>query len=238
MTRRWPVVLVPFLAAVVVFGQEPKTASVPASPDAAPTQSLPGRELIVFGKPIGKAVEPRARDICIVCKKRIGTKGVVYLVNGQRLPLHVVDCYDVFEKNPQKFLAVLQPRGAFLNTGTEETHPSVWWFLGGLYVLVGLVFGALCANRALSAGLNSVEWFKTGLLLNAFGYLILLRRARQAGAPAVPEGLGKAAITYAPVPCWQCGTLNHPAADKCIECGNKLQSTVSSEVNKAGLHTH
>ncbi|MGE5326886.1 MAG: hypothetical protein ACM3NO_07590 [Deltaproteobacteria bacterium] len=238
MARRWPIALVWFLAVVVVFGQELKTTHAPADTRAAPSQNLPGRELLVNGMPLGQAVEPRANDICIVCKRPLGTEGVVYLVNGQRVPLHFVVCYNVFEKNPRKFLAALQPRGAFLGTGGQENALSFAWFLGGLYVLTGLVFAALCANRALTIGRSPAAWFAAGLALNAFGYLILLTRSRQPGAAGVPEGLGKIATTYAPIPCPQCGALNHPAADKCLECGGTLQSTVGSEVRKAGLQSN
>jgi hypothetical protein len=238
MARRWPIVLVPFFAAIVAFGQEPQTTPVPAIPDAAQLQKLAGNELIVDGKPIGKAVEPRANDICIVCKKPIGTEGVVYLVNGQRVPLHFVVCYTAFERNPQKYLAALQPRGAFLGTSGEETGLSFGWFFAGLYVLVGLVFAALCANRALSVGRSPSGWFAVGLVLNALGYLMLLTRARQTDVTSVPEALGKIGTTHAPLPCPQCGALNHPAADRCIQCGNKLEASVSSEVSKAGLQGH
>jgi hypothetical protein len=237
MIRRWPVI---FLAVVVMpsaFGQEPPRPAQAASQSPA-SQTPPNSELTLNGKPLGRSVPPRAGDICIVCKRPLGTEGVVYLVNGQRVPIHFVVCYNAFAKEPQKFLAFLQPHGAFLGAGSEEQGLSFGWFYAGLYVLVGLVFAALCAHRAIHSGRNPAAWFAAGLVFNALGYLVLLTRPRQQAAADVPEGLGKVAATYAPLPCPDCGALNHPAADRCAECGNKLQSTVSSEVDKLGLRSH
>ena len=57
--------------------------------------------------------------MCVVCGRPIGTGDVVYLVNGQRVPIHISDCYAQFRKNPQAYLAALQPHGAFLGAGGE-----------------------------------------------------------------------------------------------------------------------
>lgn len=217
------------------FAQE--SPSVPTSEPAstAPLQNLPGRELIVGGKPLGQAIAPRANDICIVCKRRIGAEGVVYLVNGQRVPLHVAVCYNEFVKNPRKYLAALQPHGAFLGAGGEGQGLSLAWFLAGLYVLLGLVFSALCAHRALYAGRSPVAWFAAGLVFNALGFLFLLTRSKQEASGLVPQGLAKVAVTRAPQPCPACGSMNHPSARRCANCRKELSSVVSSEVEKAGL---
>ncbi len=233
MNRQWPVFLLGLLTLRAVFGQAPPTQ--PSQSFAS--QALPTSELIVDGKPVGQRIAPRADEICIVCKRPLGAEGVVYLVNGQRVALHSADCYAAFAKNPQTYLAALRPHGAFLGTDSEGTMPSWIWFFGGLYILIGLVFAALCAHRALYAARSPVRWFVAGLLFNAFGYVWLLTRPRQPALASVPGGLGKAAATYAPVPCGACGTLNHPAADRCINCGTKLQAAFRSEAQKVGLRS-
>jgi hypothetical protein len=208
-------------------------------PDARALQAQPSSQLIVNGKVLGNEVPSRPDEICIVCKRPIGAEGVVYLVNGQRVPLHVPSCYEKFLNNSRSFLALLQPHGAFLGAGGEGQNLSWGWFLAGLYVLLGLVFGALCAHRALYAGRSPGVWFSLGFALNALGYLWLLTRPKLAlQAPGgLPEGLGKMPVTFAPQRCPGCGRLNHPAADRCADCGEKLQPAISSEVGKAGLRS-
>lgn len=233
MNRRWPVVLLSLLALRAAFAQAPPTQP----PESSASQVLPNAELIVDGKPVGQRVTPRADEICVVCKRPLGAEGVVYLVNGQRVGLHLTDCYAAFAKNPQPYLAALRPHGAFLGTDGEGSTPSWVWFLGGLYILIGLVFAALCAHRALYAGRNPAAWFAAGLVLNAFGFLWLLTRSRQSVSEPVPAGLGRVAATYAPVPCPSCGAMNHPAAERCINCGDKLQAAFKPEVRKVGLRS-
>ena len=213
-----------------------QTIEPPASVSAELQQPAP--QLIVNGRVLGEKVSPRAGEFCLVCDKPIGDEDVVYLVNGQRVALHTVRCYAVFQKEPAKFLVLLRPRGAFLGTSGEGQELSFVWFLTGLYVLLGLVFAALCAQHALSAGRNPVTWFVLGMGLNAIGYLLLLTRPKlEVHAPGgVPEGLVKVATTFAPLPCPNCGGMNHPAANQCAACRGKLQPVEVSEVGKAGLH--
>lgn len=237
MLRRWAVTFVLALALPVAFAQEPPSAPARTSPIAPAGQTPIDTEENVKGKPFGELVRPRADEICIVCKRPLGAEGVVYLVNGQRVALHLTNCYAAFANNPQLFLATLRPHGAFLGTDGEGTTPSWVWFLGGLYILVGLVFAALCAHRALYAGRSPAIWFAAGLFLNVFGFLWVLTRSRQTVLESVPGGLGKVASTYAPVPCPACGTLNHPAAERCIDCGTRLQAAFSSEAQRAGLRS-
>lgn len=215
-------------------GSEKGSVTAPATEAARPPQ-----ELVEDGKVIGKQVEPRPGEYCLVCDEPLGEHDVVYLVRGQRVALHVVVCYSELAKDPQKFLAILQPHGAFLGAGAEEQGLSPGWFLVGLYILLGLIFAALCAQHALHAGHNPVAWFGVGLVLNAFGYLLLLTRPKREvhALGGVPKGLGKVAATYAPQPCPGCGKMNHPAAEECAGCGGKLHPAVDSEVKKAGLRS-
>jgi hypothetical protein len=234
MFRRILVSTLVVLATVPGWAQGKGQLSSPQTAEPSPPQ------LVQANNEIGRAVESHPNEICLVCKRPLGTEGVTYLVNGQRVPLHIMVCYDKFEKNPQAYLAVLRPHGAFLGAADEQTGLSPGWFLGGLYILLGLVFAALCAQRAMSSGRSPATWFGVGMVLNAFGYLLLLTRPEKAGGEIgkVPEGLAKVATTLAPVPCPGCGAMNHPAANRCASCGNKLQPRVHSEVEKAGLKSH
>ena len=193
--------------------------------------------MIVNGKVLGYEVPSRPDEICIVCGRPIGTGDPVYLINGQRVPLHVSECYANFSRNPQAYLAAIRPHGAFLGAGGEAQGLSWGWFLAGLYVLAGLIFGALCAHRALQGGRSAAAWFFAGLALNVIAYARSLTWPSLAieSPGGVPEGLAKMPATFAPQPCPSCGRMNHPAASQCADCGAELQPAVSSEVGKAGL---
>jgi hypothetical protein len=127
------------------------------------------------------------------------------------------------------------PRGAFLGAG-ESAGMSSMWFWAGLYVVAGLVFGALAAHRALQTGNRSLAWFGVGFVLTLPGYLYLLTRPKkEMEAPAgVPPGLRRIAATSSPEPCPGCGAMNHPAAALCIGCGGKLTPRFVSEAQRAG----
>lgn len=195
------------------------------------------KELVVNGQLVGHLVAPEPGDMCLVCNEPIHKGDVVYLVQGQRVPIHLEACDDKFMASPQHWLAQIKPRGAFLGAQGEQRALSDAWFFVGFYILFGLIFAALCAHQALHRGRSPVGWFGVGLLLNAFGYLLLLTRPKLVvHAPAgVPRGLGKIAVTYAPQPCPMCGAANHPSATACIDCGAKLQPAMDSEVKRAGL---
>ena len=129
-----------------------------------------------------------------------------------------------------------EPRGAFLGAA-ESTGMSSVWFWVGVYVVAGLVFGALAACRALQTGNRALAWFGIGFLFTLPGYLYLLTRPkREMAAPAgVPRGMRKIAATSAPEPCPGCGATNHPAAKRCIGCGGKLTPHMESEAQRAGV---
>lgn len=108
-------------------------------------------------------------------------------------------------------------------TGGEGMASS--YFLGGLYVLAGLVFGGLCAQKAVQKGLSAVGWFFAGLFLLAPSYAVLvLCRCGQA------QSLDK---TRPPLACAGCGTLHHPSARRCSGCGAELEPAAPSEVDHA-----
>ena len=177
-------------------------------------------------------------EICVACGKPISAHDPTFLIRGQRVPVHEQNCLNVFLKAQEHYMSQLEARSAlFSATAPSESSGQLsrGWFFLGLYAVAGLIFSAVCAQRALAVGLPIVPWFFAGLLLNAVGYLLLLiRRPREPVRypAAVPRGLGKVSATYAPEPCPHCGGTNHPAAQKCAGCGSRLQPRVSSEASR------
>jgi hypothetical protein len=192
----------------------------------------PARDIATYA-----VVEPRAGETCIVCKKAIGAKDRVYKVEGQRVPVHAGVCEAALAGDPERFLARLKPRGAFLGAEPNLGPNISWgWFAFGIYVLLGLVFGAFCAYRAVDHALKPWPWFLTGFFLNLFGFLALVtQRAGDSSMAGLPPGLVKVPTTYSPRVCPRCGATNHPSATSCAECGNKIEPLVTSEVARAGL---
>jgi hypothetical protein len=215
LTRYWPIGLALFLGTShMLVGQEP------------------GREITTY-----PVVEPRAGETCIVCDKEVAATDRVYEVEGQRVPVHTGACDNALRRAPGHFLARLKPRGAFL--GAEPTlgpNFSLRWFAFGIYVLLGLVFGAFCAYRAVNHALRPWPWFLAGFFLNVFGFLALLTRpAGDSSTAGLPPGLVKVPTTYSPRVCPRCGATNHPSATSCAGCGNKIEPLVTSEVARAAL---
>jgi hypothetical protein len=182
-------------------------------------------------------VEPRAGETCIVCDKAIGATDRVYEVEGQRVAVHAGACDNAFTREPGRYLARLKPRGAFLGAEPNLGPNISWrWFAFGIYVFLGLVFGALCAYRAVNRALKPWSWFLAGFFLNLFGFLAqLTRSAGDRSMAGLPPGLVKVPSTYSPRVCPRCGRLNHPSATSCVECGNKIEPLVTSEVSRVGL---
>jgi hypothetical protein len=194
-------------------------------------------EVVAEGKVIGRRVPTVKGEICAQCLQPLGENDAAYQVQGQRIALHHHEVESDLGAQLQRLVAAIQPRGAFLGAGAEGAGISQFWFFAGLYVLAGLVFGALAAHRALNSGYGAVRWFFVGFLLTLPGYLYLLTRPkREVAAPAgVPPGLKKIAATYSPVACVACGTENHPSAAECSGCKKKLEPRIASEVARAGV---
>ncbi len=209
------------------------------APAQAPPDATAAQELLLDDQRLGPRVEPRPGDRCLVCDKAIQPGDNVYLVDGHRVGVHPGKCELKFRSNPRAALGALQPRGAFLGGQPGRDGGSQVWFFAGLYVLAGLLFGALCGHRALNAGHSTLGWFLAGFFFNAFGYLALLTRPQREDwkPPAgVPAGLAKIATTYSPQAC-ACGAANHPSAMRCIDCGAVLTPQVASEVSRAGIRS-
>ncbi len=197
--------------------------------------SPPGR-LVLEGKEVGVRVNQKPGDVCLIDGKKLRPTDPVYLVvNGYRIPLHWPDCYDRFVHSPRKWLSHLEPGGgAFLGAEAGAGGPSWAWIWLGIYVLAGLTFAAICAQRSLEVGYAPAAGFALGFFLNLPGYLFLVSRQRRpVQAPeGIPAGLRKAPSTYSPITCPRCGMANHPSAQACIACGVKLLPRIVSEVSK------
>ena len=210
-----------------------------ASPASAQEKSpLPAseaqrvEELFLDGAPVGRAIAPHAGEICMICNNPITAGDLTYLVHGQRVPVHRIVCSGQLKANPRVVLAGLRPRGAFLGAEIGEPGLSGKWFAFGVYILLGLVFGALCAQRALLAGRNSVLWFLAGLAFNVVAYAAVRSLSHHGFSPpaGIPAGLGKIANTYSPATCPICSHALHPTAASCPACGAALEPRAVSEV--------
>lgn len=207
------------------------------SSESSPRAAGAPQVLVIDGEILGKEVPARPGEICLVCGKPIGADDVVYLIHGQRVALHAVVCFGEFDKTPYKYLDMVEPHGAFLGMGGESQALSLGWFFLGLYILLGLIFAALCAHQAMRTGHSATAWFGAGLALNAVGYLLLITRrpGEMDGPEGVPAGLQKIPLTYSPRACPVCGAPNHPSATQCSACGAALEPQAPSEARKAGL---
>lgn len=177
----------------------------------------------------------QTEENCIVCGKQLAGNDVVLMVGGRRVPLCAVQV-DSFLKNQDQYLAKMQPKGALFNEGIRT--PSAQglmsgWFIGGLYILVALVFAGLSGYTAVSKGLPPIPNFFIGFFLSAFGYLYVLTRPAVTQKGDIPAGLVKVPTTSAPVPCPACGHPNHPSSTKCAGCGGKLVPVAPSEARRA-----
>jgi hypothetical protein len=182
-------------------------------------------------------VQPKPGETCVVCNKPIGPNGVVYLVDGQRVPVHRGNCDARLHANATKYLAKLKPRGALLDASSLSAQASYGWLYFGLYMLAGLIFAAQAAHRAFHVGRRPLVWLALGLVGNlpAYAVLLALPKCKVRALVGIPPGLGKIASTYSPQPCPKCGTENHPSARQCSGCGAKLNPTMESEAARVGL---
>ncbi len=205
----------------------PLLADDPAHPD-----------LKIDGKVVGRYAKPKPGEYCSLCYEQIHASDLVYVVWGQRVGVHAGSEDQDFRADPKKWIAHLRPGGAFLGVegalDTPQQALSDVWFAGGFYVLLGLVFGAMCAQKAFHSGYSPGRWFAMGMVLNVLAYIALaLKPKREVSAVAgIPDGLRKVAATLAPMPCPGCGATNHPSAVKCLGCGAALQPQMLSEVEK------
>ena len=185
----------------------------------APQRSLAGRE-------------------CLLCPSPLGDSDTSVQHKGRTVYLHAGKCEAHWRDHPEdqdKFFARLQARGALFDENALEASAVNWgWLIFGLYVLLGLVFGALCAYLAVAWGHGPIPWFFFGLFLNVLALIGILARAKGdiTGLPAgIPAGLRKVPTTRAPSYCDGCGAENHPSAVKCGACGGELRPSAAAETS-------
>lgn len=191
--------------------------------------------LIVLLAPLASGTEQSLTSqgqTCLVCGKGIEEEGVEVAMKGRRVYLHKGACQEEWLANADAYFSQLQPKAALWDeSGAAHGVLLGGWFWFGLYVLAGLIFGALSAYGAINRGLNAGHWFFAGLLFNVFALVALLTRGKfETGN--VPKGLSKVALTHQPVPCPACPAENHPSASHCSRCGSVLDPTHSSETER------
>jgi len=176
---------------------------------------------------------PAAGEQCLVCGQAIHDGEIVELrYKGRRF--HVaVEMLGNFEGDPEMYFEELEAHSAlFDESAAEGPQMKMGWLYFGLYVLIGLVSAALCGYLALSRGRPALRWFAAGLVLNLIAIIALLvtPKGDLSNLPAgVPSGLAKIPATHEPLPCEDCGSSNHPSAERCGGCGKKLSPQVVSE---------
>ena len=180
---------------------------------------------------------PSEGERCIICGVLLTENDVVYIIRGRRVPLNLAMA-DSFLKTPDVYFKKLQPRGALFQEefdsalGAAIAGFTSGWFLGGLYILAGLIFGGISAYVAIGKGLAVGKYFFMGFFFNVFGFLYLLAHSAKIKKGSVPKGLRKVPATHSSVICSVCGNENHPSAGQCSGCGIALKPLVKSEVSK------
>lgn len=215
----------------------PHALTAPAQKQAAKEfPKLPDEVTLADGTKVERGT-PKPGDICISCNHPVGDRDAVFIVRGHRLPIHLSEIQTDVGAQLSQLVGRLEPQSALFQVSERNPARSILWLLAGSYILMALIFAALSSQRALMKGHSPSLWLALGLVFHVFAYAVLLALPeRGVEAPAgIPKGLKKIAATHQPVPCPNCGQLNHPSATKCIGCGGTLVARISSEVGRAGL---
>ncbi len=167
-------------------------------------------------------VEVAIEDRCILSNKPLNPlEDVVLEIKGVRFPFKK-DALPMFLTNPDKYVGKFLPRSALVHDEMEDYKalPLILFYIG-IYVLLGLIFGALTSKKAISKGKSAFYWFFMGFVTNILGY-ILISLYRSVPVGEFPHGLHKIPVTTQPKICPQCRSENHPSKDICYECGARL----------------
>ena len=167
-------------------------------------QVIPGENCLFSGLPLGQD------DICLI-------------VSGRRLTLKK-EALKFFLEHPQKIFDKVKLSGAlFVDEMNQSRQLELKWFLLGLYLFAGLIFGALSAQAAIKKGFKPLIWFLLGIFTTIIGYCIILAKSSEHKV-SIPSGKTKVPSTADPIPCPNCSYENHPKATNCYGCGKSLSS--------------
>lgn len=172
----------------------------------------------------------RQGETCIVCNKPVGGGDIAYLARGQRAAVHMEDCEAVLLEEPGRHMAKMRPSSILFTSEAGAGIPG-GWLLVGLWVLLGLFFGGLCAHRAVRLRRSPAACFLLGFFFSVPAYVYVCSRKPATDAARIPEGLRKVPATRDPAPCPACGHDNHPSARQCTSCGAALEPLAPSETS-------
>jgi len=180
---------------------------------------------------------PGRGEQCLVCNSRVYGHDVVEVrYKGRTFHVKAGQMFGEFEGDPDKFFQKLQARSVlFDEDGVAAAPMSTGWLWMGVYVLAGLIFGAICGYVAVGRALAPLPWFVAGLVGNIAALIVLFMAPKgdRTLLPAgVPAGLAKVPTTRAPVRCSACNGQNHPGAGECSHCGARLDPTVEPETQR------
>ena len=175
---------------------------------------------------------PAAGEQCLVCRQLIDYGDIVEIRYKGRV-FHVsAGMVDDFKADPDRYFYVMQARSGLFDEASVETPAmSMGWLGFGIYVLLGLVFGAATAYAALNRGLPARKWFVAGMLVNVVALVVLLVSKRE--AERHERGLSKIPTTPSPLACANCRGTNHPLASECSSCGHALRPSGEPETARA-----
>lgn len=173
---------------------------------------------------------------CLVCGEQIFDMDVVEIRYQGRV-FHVsAMLLDQFEDNPDQYFAKLQSRSAFLDESSLSSRSLSWgWLIFGGYILLGLIFGAICGYKAITKALPPLKWFFAGFVGNIAALVVLSMTPdgdKKAFLGGIPKGLRKVPRTRQPVACPQCGSANHPTSQTCGGCDVALNPKIESEIQR------
>ncbi len=176
-------------------------------------------------------VEVHSGDRCVVSGLSLDHDDIVLLVKGRRVPMKK-EALSIFLDSRDKYFSKFEPKGAlFTEDITLSERLSMGWFVFGIYVLIGLVFGAITSHCAVEKGLKPIPWFFSGFFLNIFGYIVVAVKRSEAHGE-IPRGLEKVPLTMEPNVCRSCGHQNHPSAKNCSGCSTVLSPCTTSEIER------
>lgn len=208
-----------------LLGQGPGDSGAGATADAAGAADGAGPEWQILER------HPGEGEQCLVCSQSIDDETAVAIRYKGRV-FHVKESMlEEFRSDPDAYFRQLEARsGLFDEQAVGRRPPWTGWLVFGVYVVAGLVCGALAVGLALRRSRRALPWFFAGLVGNVLALIALLLAGPAAGGPrTLPAGLAKIPSTRAPLPCPHCGAENHPSASACTTCGGAIAPVVSAE---------